>query len=509
MWQAAHVSFVKQQTKTFSKLSFLTVKRSIEKMRHHTVFSYRKVSSVQTLSGKLLGKSVFRSISTYKLILQILPFLFIHKNRYGTNKFLNNLFVNYRVNYHLDINPIYSSVHWALAFIEKNWQCCNSVLEKKISLTFHPESIIRIIRQTSQDASFLHMLRRILYSGLVDLKLEYPFSFLDKKKAEKLAFVLWNMCLIEFDIFVVDSISKLFNTSLKKNHNALLNNISSLRKFKDILPISFFVQEKDIVSYNQYFSKKIHIECIFDDLLHTKNNFFATCHYIRYANNCVLASQNGDNLMLFFKKGCLRFWNRRIGLSYTRSMIHKTFLSNNSHFFLGYCFRIKTSIIKPNILTQLVLGKSLLKKKSIYASLPLNLLLLTLNKHKFCNAVGNPVAKTSWSILEDIEIINRFRSINISLINYYNASRNRKGLLRIQYILRYSCGKTLAYKHKTGLRFIWTNYSINLFYRSFPRKYNNLSESYLLLTHKKKRLWNLHINRPDPFGYLINQYKID
>lgn len=76
----------------------------------------------------------------------------------------------------------------------------------------------------------------------------------------------------------------------------------------------------------------------------------------------------------------------------------------------------------------------------------------SLAKMKFCNAVGHPISKPTWAAFSDSDIIDRFVRICRNLSHYYSGSSRKKSLYRIKYILRLSCVKTLARKHKSTVR---------------------------------------------------------
>lgn len=84
-------------------------------------------------------------------------------------------------------------------------------------------------------------------------------------------------------------------------------------------------------------------------------------------------------------------------------------------------------------------------------------------KYGICDKSGYPISKSSWSIWSDLKIIDRFHQIFLCIYLYYNGCVDRKKLSNIHYILCYSCGKTLACKHKTTLRSIWYRYSKVIF----------------------------------------------
>lgn len=102
--------------------------------------------------------------------------------------------------------------------------------------------------------------------------------------------------------------------------------------------------------------------------------------------------------------------------------------------------------------------------------IPISHIIHILCKYGICDKNGYPISKSSWSIWSDFQIINRFHQIFFSIYLYYNGCVNRNKLSNIHYILCYSCGKTLACKHKTTLRSIWYQYSKTIFQIDFLKK---------------------------------------
>ena len=83
---------------------------------------------------------------------------------------------------------------------------------------------------------------------------------------------------------------------------------------------------------------------------------------------------------------------------------------------------------------------------------PIIPLIGSLAKAKFCNVSGHPISKPARADLSDSDIIDRFGRICRNLSHYYSGSSKKKSLYQIKYILRLSCARTLARKHKSTVR---------------------------------------------------------
>lgn len=132
--------------------------------------------------------------------------------------------------------------------------------------------------------------------------------------------------------------------------------------------------------------------------------------------------------------------------------IHRNQLSEHSFYFLGYCsnVRLNPSVVRSQMLENSFLIENGMKK--LDTIIPMIPLIRSLAKARFCNILGHPISKPVWADSSDFDIIDRFLRICRSLSHYYNGSSKKKSLYRIKYILRLSCIKTLARKHKSAVR---------------------------------------------------------
>jgi len=94
-------------------------------------------------------------------------------------------------------------------------------------------------------------------------------------------------------------------------------------------------------------------------------------------------------------------------------------------------------------------GNGIKKFDTIVPIIPL---IGSLAKAKFCNVLGHPSSKPVWAYLSDSDIIDRFARIYRNLSHYHSGSSKKMSLCRIKYILRLSCARTLARKHKSTVR---------------------------------------------------------
>ncbi|XLT43837.1 hypothetical protein HN873_036441 [Arachis hypogaea] len=178
------------------------------------------------------------------------------------------------------------------------------------------------------------------------------------------------------------------------------------------------------------------------------NNFLSTLlffkdpliHYVRYQGKSIMASKNAPFLMNKWRYCLIYFWQCYFGIWSQPRMIHINELFENSfHFFGGLSFKCTAKLFSEIVM------------KKLDTIVPIIPLVRSLAKAKFCNILRHPISKPVWADSSDFDIIDRYLRICRNLSHYYNGS-SKKSLYRIKYIIRLSCIKTLARKHKRTLR---------------------------------------------------------
>nr|BDZ75754.1 maturase K [Fissidens protonematicola] len=363
----------------------------------------------------------------------------------------------------------YRSTHSVFPFIEDNFSHSNSILNTKIPYFIHPELLTRILRRRIQDTSFLHLLRVIFYKNkkLITLNTSVVLSQIEMTRLSKF---LWHSYICELEFF-------------------LINQWKNLNYFKSFFYLTLLDQKHCI--------KKIQ---------HVINNFFSmkflfffykkkiSFYYLKYKNNYIIAIKGSNYLAEIWNFFFRKFWYYYFNYSFNFSRTNIKKLSKNYFFFLGYLFNIqrKMILVKTKMLHNL--KKSYITKKELCSIIPILFLIQLLTKEKFCNILGHPISKLAWTTLADDEIFNRFNQIWRNFFYYYSGCRNKKNLYQIQYILRFSCAKTLACKHKSTIRYVWKKHGSNFFAKSFFfKKQELISLNFFKLYPPIKKIWYLDI----------------
>ena len=165
---------------------------------------------------------------------------------------------------------------------------------------------------------------------------------------------------------------------------------------------------------------------------------------------------------------------------------------------MGYfsSVRLNLSMVRSQMLeNSFIINNAPKKLDTIVPIIPL---IGSLAKAKFCNALGHPISKLTRADLSDFDILNRFLRICRNLSHYYSGSSKKKSMYRIKYILRLSCVKTLARKHKSTVRAFLKRLGSELFEEFFTEEEEFLSlifprTSFSLRRLYRGRIWYLDI----------------
>lgn len=387
----------------------------------------------------------------------------------------------------------FRSIHSIFPFMEDHFSHRHCFSDIKIPHSIHPEILIRIFRRRIQDAPFSHLLRLVFYEykNIIVLDKYIPLSF---KEINKLSTFLWNYYVHEFETTLV-SIWKRTLCFKPFYYRTLLDRTQSIQKIEHIKELSQSHVTKS--SWILILSENI-VSCVKKDSI----------HYVRYGSNLLIALKGTKILVHKWKYYIIRFWQYYFHCWFQPYRICIKKSSKDCLPFMGYILGIQPRIIA--VQTKMIndLPITSIITKELCAIIPVSHLIKLLTKEKFCNISGRPIGKLAWTTFKDDDIPNQFNQIWKNIFYYYSGCLNRKGLYQIQYILRFSCAKTLACKHKSTIRAVWKKYSSRLFPRSSFYKKRELKPLFLSKVYfHKKRFWYLDIIQMDFLADLLQKGK--
>nr|AFR67416.1 maturase K [Lecointea peruviana] len=322
------------------------------------------------------------------------------------------------------------SIHSIFPFFEDKFTYLNYVSDVRIPYPIHLEILVQTLRYWVKDAPFFHLLRLFLYKYCNWNSLITPKKSIStfSKSNPRFFLFLYNFYVGEYEsifLFLRNKSSHLRLTSF----GVLFERIYFYAKIEHLVEVF----AKDFSSTLSFF----------------KDPFI---HYVRYQGKSILASKNAPLLMNKWKYYLIHLWQCHFDVWSQPGTIHINQLSEHSFHFLGYFsnVRLNLSVVRSQMLENSFLIEIVMKK--LDTIVPIIPLIRSLAKAKFCNVLGHPISKPVWADSSDFDIIDRFLRICRNLSHYYNGSSKKKSLYRIKYILRLSCIKTLARKHKSTVR---------------------------------------------------------
>nr|QBB68435.1 maturase K [Geocaulon lividum] len=322
------------------------------------------------------------------------------------------------------------SIHSLFPFLEDQFPHLNYVSNLLIPYPVHLEILVQTLRYWVKDASSLHFLRFFFHenSNWNNFISSKKTTAIVSKRNQRLFLFLYNSYICEYEsvfIFLRNQSSHLRSTS-----------------FGTLLERLYFYGKIDYLG--DIITKDLKaIPWLFKDLF---------MHYVRYQGKSILALKGTPLLMNKWKNYLIHFWQCHFYVWSRPGRIHINQVSNHSLDFLGYLssIRLNPSVVRSQMLENSFIIDNVIKKFD--TTVPIIPLIGSLAKEKFCNVLGHPISKSVWSDLADSDIIDRFGRIYRNLSHYHSGSSKKKSLYRIKYILRLSCARTLARKHKSTVR---------------------------------------------------------
>nr|BAM33706.1 maturase K [Tristicha trifaria]BAM33708.1 maturase K [Tristicha trifaria] len=447
---------------------FLIVKRLIARMYHQNYLHFFSVDFKQNSLfrfNKLLYSQIISEV--FAIIVEI-PFSL----QFGTSFKKVEL---------VTIQNL-QSIHSIFPFLEDKFNHFNFVVNGLLPYPIHLEKLVQILRYWLKDPSSLHFLRFFLHeywNGNNSFLQKKNTSFFDFEKKNLRFFVfLYNSYIYEYESIFFFIRRQFFHLPVKFFHF-----------FGE--RIYFYVKIKKF-QFRKVIANSFPIKLeVFKDL---------NLHYIRYQGKFLFGIRGMPLIMDKWKHYFVTLFECYFDVWFQPDKIQINLVSKHSLIFVGYLLSVKfmPSVIRSHMLQNAFsIDNTLTKMDTI---IPINPMIESLSQIQFCNKLGHPVSKPTWTDLLDSDIIDRFVRLCKNIAHFYSGSSQKKVLYQIHYILRFSCLKTLARKHKISVRAFLKKQGCSFLedffteeqiaYVIFPRE---SAKSPYQSNQYQKRLWYLDI----------------
>nr|BAB83155.1 maturase K [Terniopsis malayana]BAC20311.1 maturase K [Malaccotristicha australis] len=450
------------------KLSFLIVKRLIARMYHQNYFPFSSDNFKQNFFFRYNKVLYSQKISEGFAIIVEIPFFL----QFGTS------FQNLEKKLEIVKVQNLQSIHSIFPFVEDQFYHFNFVFDGLLPYPIHLEKLVQTLRYWLKDPSSLHFLRLFLHeysNGNNPFFQKKANSFLEKKNIRLFVF-LYNAYIYEYESIVFFIRTQFCHLPAKR--------------------FQFFFER------NYFYAKVNNFTKVFANCFPLKLELFKdpNLHYIRYQGKLVFGIRGMPLLMKKWKHYFVTLFECYFDVWFQPDKIQIGLLSKHSLTFVGYLLRLKFT---PCVIRSQMLQKAFSidnTRHHIETLIPIIPMIESLSKMKFCNKVGHPVSKPTWTDLLDSDIIDRFLRLCKNIAHYSSGSSKKKVLYQIHYILRFACLKTLARKHKISVRAFLKKQGSALLEEFFIEEQiaslifrRNSSKSPYPFNQYKDRLWYLDI----------------
>nr|YP_009747750.1 maturase K [Liparis auriculata]QII89430.1 maturase K [Liparis auriculata] len=371
------------------------------------------------------------------------------------------------------------SIHSIFPFLEDKLSHLNYASDLIIPHPIHLEILVQILQCWIKDVPSLHLLRLFFheYHNLTSLITSNKSFYVFSKRKKRLFWFLHNSYVYEYEYLFL----------FLRKQSSYLRSISSgvfIERIHFYRKIEYLI----VVCCNSF--QRI--------LWFLKNTFI---HYVRYQGKAILASKGTLILMKKWKFYFVNLWQSYFHFWFQPDRIHIKQLPNYSFSFLGYfSSALKNHLVVRNqMLDNSFIINTLTKK--LDTIVPVISLIGSLSKAQFCTVSGHPISKPIWTDLPDSDILDLFCRICRNLCRYHSGSSKKQVLYRIKYILRLSCARTLARKHKSTVRTFMRRLGSGFLEEFFLEEEQSISLIFLqkipfiLRGLHRERIWYLDIIR--------------
>lgn len=328
--------------------------------------------------------------------------------------------------------------------------------------------LLKFLSKRIKDKKFLKVINEMLQSGIMHENTNIH-NLVGIPKGGIVSHILFNIYMLEFDKFV-------FNDIILPRINEKIRRETDYQKTKyetkSELQRSQINQNMEKTKPDLNTNKKL--QKAHNSLLpNGVENLPKFAVYTRYSNAWLLLISSTQKETIQIHERIRLFLEKELKLELDPEQTHINKLINGIDF-LGYHIRSHPSeqILKYG-------EKEEFLERKITITADKSKVLNTLIQYGFCTKNGyDPIGVRSWAVFNEYQIVLKYRKIMVGLFNYYSKCDSNHFLNRVNYILRYSCAKTIAIRKKIPMAQVFSLYGRNL---KIEIQKRNLTRTYLTI----------------------------
>lgn len=410
------------------------------------------------------------------------------------------------------------SCHTALSSLKIKFKGIQWVCEGDIKGAFDNvdhEILLQILSRKISDNRFMDLIRKALNAGYIEEKFVVIKPLIGTPQGSIISPILSNIYFHELDVFVQevkneyitqDKDKKLkFSSEYAKciykisrlekeihsskswidNHKqavSLMTDASDIELASNIINDSTFHYKMKIKELKQLKIQRTKLK------VHDSTTKTISVQYIRYADNWVIGCNGPKSIILEIYAKLENFLYKSLRLTLNETKTGITRFDSKPILFLGYNAKIARN---KKILKKTENGRNLFQRTTghlVKLTVPMQRVIDKLVIKGLCDKDGCGCSKASWTVHEDVAIVKAYSQLVYGLINYYSLADYRNQLHRIYFILRTSCAKTLARRHRTSVKSIFVKHGKSLSVSSKSGKTGFPSANLVSTDFNKERL---------------------
>jgi len=348
------------------------------------------------------------------------------------------------------------SCHTALREFRGKWSAVNWIIEGDIRICFDEidhNVLESTLRKKIEDERFINLIRKFLNAGYMDMQGPRKDSLAGTPQGGIVSPILANIYLHELDTKVEELKGRLEKGEKKRKKPAyrqlVWKRLSLLHK-----------EGADKAQIRELTKEIRHLPA-----MDPKDPNFVRIKYLRYADDWIIGLQGPHALAEEIKEELKTFLFENLKLTLSDEKTHITHARTEETLFLGTLLRIGRGGAPQIKTTTNRWGKPFKRRTTGWETVmkvPTSKLVKQLNEKGLCTGDGHPIAKRGWVNLDVDQIIDLFSGINRGIQGYYRFTDNFNALTRVQYIVKFSCAKTLAMKLKKRSSYIFRKHGKKL-----------------------------------------------
>ena len=344
-------------------------------------------------------------------------------------------------------------VHDALQYVETRFRWIDWVIENDIQSaypTIDHKRLSDILGQRIEDGRFMNLIRKSLKGGIF-VNPNTLYSTLGVPQGSIVSPILANIYFNELDKWVTQKAAQVYAEKLTTRH-------PQYRKLE--YRIQKLSKQLKSVSRNDQERKELVREI--KGLIQLRNQTPSLLdqgiklRYTRYAEDWIIGIKGPRQLAEQIQNELKSFLQFHLKQELHPKKTKITNLRAGKVFFLGYDIFLPRNMKIGKYKKQG--GKQTMRRSTptLRFQLPVDQVIKCLKERGYItydkkNKI-RPISKSSYTPLEDVVIVNHFKSVWLGLKNFYSGSTNRSHLQYIHYLLHTSCAMTLAHRHRSSVR---------------------------------------------------------